>query len=76
DETPSTLRIVIQVAFDPNAAADSEIERQTSRLLALAAEHLDLSAYEKVEIHLVRRVPEAEPEQRSFVFATDDLEQR
>jgi hypothetical protein len=71
-ENPPTLRIVIRVDFDPVAASGAEIEPYTSRLRALAAEHVDLSAYEQLEIHLVRRVPEAETQQRSFTFATTE----
>ncbi len=71
---PSTLRLVIRVDFDPTDAADAVIEPYTSRLLALAAAHVDLSPYEQVEIHLVHRVPEAETQQRSFVFPTAELE--
>lgn len=73
---PKTLRIVIQVAFDPTTAADELLNDQTSRLLALAAEHLDLTDYEQVEIHLVSRVPEAEPKLRSFTFDTSELPRR
>ncbi len=69
-EFPSMLRIVIRVDFDPTDASDAVVEPYTSRLLALAADHVDLSTYEQVEIHLVHRVPEAETQQRSFVFPT------
>ncbi len=71
---PSTLRIVIRVDFDPANAAEAVVKPYTSRLLELAAAHADLSAYEQVEIHLVHRVPEAETEQRSFVFPTAELD--
>jgi hypothetical protein len=67
---PPTLRIVIRVDFDPGAASEAETEPYTSRLRVLAAEHVDLSPYEQVEIHLVHRVPEAETQQRAFTFPT------
>ncbi len=72
-EYPSTLRIVIRVDFDPREAPEAVTEPYTSRLLKLTAQHVDLSAYEQIEVHLVHRVPEAETEQRKFVFPTADL---
>ncbi len=74
DENPSTLRMVIRVDFDPREASDDAVEPYTSRLMELAAEHVDLTTYEQVEVHLVHRVPEAETEQRKFVFPTSKLE--
>lgn len=72
-ENPRTLRIVISVDFNPTNASDEDVAPYTSRLLALADEHIDLSQYDQVEIHLVRRMPEAEAEQRSFVFPAADV---
>ena len=74
DENPSTLRIVIRVDFNPQEAKDAEVEPYTSRLLELAREHVDLSGYEQVEVHLVHRVPEAETVQRKFVFSTAEMD--
>lgn len=74
DENPSTLRIVIRVDFNPQAATDAEVEPYTSRLLGLAQEHVDLSDYERLEVHLIHRVPESETEQRKFVFPTAQLD--
>ena len=71
-EHPPTLRIVLRVDFDPNTASEEQVEPYTSRLRALAAEHLDLSHYEQLEIHLVHRVPEAETQQRSFTYPTGE----
>ncbi|MBX3439842.1 MAG: hypothetical protein KF861_20300 [Planctomycetaceae bacterium] len=72
-QNPATLRIVIRVDFNPLAADAHEVEPYTSRLLDLAAEHLDLSPYEQVEIHLVHRVPDGETQQQVYLFPRDAL---
>ncbi len=72
-ENPTTLRIVIRVDFDPREASENVTEPYTQRLLKLAAEHVDLSTYQQVEVHLVHRVPEAETEQRKFVFHVSEI---
>ncbi|MCA9111203.1 MAG: hypothetical protein KDA52_14725 [Planctomycetaceae bacterium] len=72
-EYPEILRIVIRVDFDPNEASEKQVEPYTSKLLELAKEHVDLTEYEQVEIHLMHRVPESETELKKFEFPTADL---
>lgn len=60
------LRIVVRVEFDPNTADEPVLQQYVDRLHALAREHLDLSQYEMLEIHLYQRVPEDETRRRKF----------
>lgn len=68
--SPRLLRIVVRIEFDPNDVdADADlIDRYITRLRALASAHADLTDYDELEIHLVRRVPEQETQQRVFRF--------
>jgi hypothetical protein len=60
------LRIVIRVDFDPETADEETLQQHVDRLHALAAQHLDLSPYEMLEVHLIQRVPEEETRRRTF----------
>lgn len=62
--SPETLRIVIQVDFDPTAN-QAKSEGYSGRLARLAAGHHDLSHYDVLEVHLIRRVPEQATQQWS-----------
>jgi hypothetical protein len=55
------LRIVMQVDFTPRET-DDRVTQIVERVIALAKEHIDLAGYEKLEIHIVRYVPEKNPE--------------
>ena len=55
--SPSILRIVIQVDYDPNTD-EARSHDIAARLAELAQEHHDVTQYELLEIHLVERVPE------------------
>jgi len=57
---PKTLRMVLQMPledFNP-AKAPEESEKRALELVRLADQHVDLSTYELVEVHLVQRPPE------------------
>ena len=60
-DAKSEIRIVIQVASDPraNEAQSAQIAR---RLAQIASEHHDLSAYDLLDVILVHRVPERDPQ--------------
>lgn len=61
-ESKSTLRIIVRVDkddFDPVTNIARREERAT-KLYRLAKQHLDLSQYEILEIHLTQRNPEKE----------------
>lgn len=65
-DTPKTLRITMQVGFDPEPReADEQVESLVVRLEELARQHLDFSSYEIFEIHLVQRVPEHKAKKRT-----------
>ena len=57
-DSPATLRIIVRVEFDPNADAPKS-EAMAERLVALAKAHHDVTQYDRVEVHLEQRVPEA-----------------
>jgi hypothetical protein len=60
--TPNTLRIVITVKFDPQAPESAAQSEEIAQSLAnLAVRHLNVFAYDVMEIHLVQPVPENEP---------------
>ena len=64
--TPKTLRITMQVGFDPEPReADEQVAEVVARLEELARQHLDFLSYEIFEIHLVRRVPEHKSKTRT-----------
>lgn len=64
--SPTLLRIVIRVDFDPETADEAVLQEHIDRLHDLAEQHLDLSPYEMLEIHLIHRVPEEETLRRKF----------
>jgi hypothetical protein len=66
DGSPPLLRIIIRVDFDPKTADEQVLQQHVNRLHALAEQHLDLSPYEVLEIHLIQRVPEQETRRRKF----------
>ena len=55
------LRIVLQLESLPEAD-DPRANEIADRVVALAGEHLDLSAYDTLELHLVHYIPEKQPE--------------
>lgn len=59
-ESPALLRIVVRVPFDPETAGEATIDGHVAKLHELARKHLDLAAYDLLEIHLIHRVPEEE----------------
>jgi hypothetical protein len=60
------LRVIIRVDFDPETAEDAVLQQYVERLRELAGQHLDLTPYEMLEIHLIQRVPEEETRRRTF----------
>lgn len=59
---PMTLRIVIDVPFDPTAKEEKENALDVlQRLEKLASEKVDLKEYEIMQIYLVQVVPEGTP---------------
>lgn len=65
-DTPKTLRITLQVRFDPEPRdADPQVEEAVARLEELARQHVDFPSYEIFEVHLVQRVPEHKAKMRT-----------
>lgn len=64
--SPKVLRVVIRVEFNPeDETSAGERDRLAARLAELTAQHLDVSQYDQLEIHLVHRVPEGKTQQWS-----------
>lgn len=66
------LRIVMQVDFTPQET-DARVLHIAERVIALAKQNLDLVEYEKLEIHIVRYVPEKNPEHVTIERQVSDL---
>lgn len=66
EDSPPLLRIIIRVDFDPETADEQLLQQRVDRLRVLAGQHLDLTPYEMLEIHLIQRVPEEETRRRTF----------
>lgn len=64
--TPKILRIVMRVPFDPTAE-HSKTERFVDRLIPFVREHHDVTAYDRLEIHLFWPEPEQEIKERTIV---------
>lgn len=59
---PMTLRIVIDVPFDPTAESEkTQALEFLQRLEKLAVEHVNLNEYEFLQIYLVQIIPEGTP---------------
>jgi len=59
------LRIVVRVPSDPRTD-EAASETTARRLVGIAREHHDLSRYEQLEVILVHRVPEGDPQHWSM----------
>jgi|SRR5579872_2866690 len=69
---PPLLRIVMQVDFTPSQT-DERVTQIADRVVALAKQHIDLAGYEKIEIHIVRYVPEKNPERVTIARKVSEL---
>ena len=59
ESAPNTLRIIVQVPYDPLAEAQaSDRDEMARRVVSLARANHDISPYELVEVHLEHRIPE------------------
>ena len=58
-DSPASLRILIRVDFNPR---EDELRSLATagRLVQLAGRHLDVAAYDDVDVHLEQRIPERE----------------
>ncbi len=61
--TPGILRIVMKVDFDPNKD-DDRVEQIVDRVQQLSAEHLEMSKYRQLDVHLFWPEPEQEIRKR------------
>jgi hypothetical protein len=77
-QTPRVLRITLRVDFDPNpdlqtstaderTDADRRVEALVDQLAQLARQHVDLDAYDLLEVHLFQRRPEHKSQTRTVV---------
>jgi hypothetical protein len=73
--SPTILRVVMRVPFDPESPAE-EVVQQTEQLLLrlreLAEQHTEIDRYEVLEVHLFHEIQQAvEQEIRSKEFLRD-----
>jgi hypothetical protein len=71
-DTPSILRMVIRVEFDPNSD-DARVASMANRLTALAWEYTDLRDYDELEIHLYSLEPERGIHERAVIQTVSEL---
>lgn len=71
---PPTLRIVLRIPYSPDER-DVRVGATIERVIALARQHLDFTAYENLEIFLVNYVPEKAPQQYEFRRKISDLDE-
>lgn len=71
--SPNTLRMIIQVDYNPLEKANEMVRDDLARkVLVLAKDHHDLTPYEKVELHLEHRIPERPAEVWSSVRTPEE----
>jgi hypothetical protein len=77
-QTPRVLRITLRVDFDPNPdlatttaaernGVDRRVEAIVDQLTQLARQHVDLDAYDLLEVHLFQKRPEHKSQMRTVV---------
>lgn len=69
---PLTLRISLRVPFTPNHLSP-DAHRVVNRVVELARQHVRLSAYEKVQVHLFEMRPEEEAIHQAFEFSGQEV---
>ncbi|MSR57790.1 MAG: hypothetical protein EXS05_08965 [Planctomycetaceae bacterium] len=61
-QSPPLLRVVLRVPYEPDER-DARVPATIERVLTLTRAHIDLAAYDTLEIYLVHYVPEKNPQQ-------------
>ncbi|MBI3863991.1 MAG: hypothetical protein HY290_19070 [Planctomycetia bacterium] len=69
---PALLRVVMEVDFAPTES-DPRVATIADRVIALARQHVNLSEYERFELHLVRYVSEKTPEHLTIEKKVSEL---
>lgn len=73
-DTPKILRIALRTDFDPTAASvRRRVAAMVRRIVGLAARHVPLAQYDRLEIYLYFRRPEQASVYRAFRFRIADL---
>ncbi|OAI52897.1 hypothetical protein AYO47_05845 [Planctomyces sp. SCGC AG-212-M04] len=58
-DSPNTLRIIVQVDYNPlDASNETKRDDLARQILELARTHHDVTPYERIELHLEHRIPE------------------
>jgi hypothetical protein len=63
--TPKILRVVLRVGFDP-VSEKSRGEEMVDLVKLVAAKHIDLDAYDELQVFLYHGVPEQEVRQQEY----------
>ncbi|MFN0055352.1 MAG: hypothetical protein ACKV0T_24665 [Planctomycetales bacterium] len=69
---PPRLRILLRVPFPPDRP-DDRVEETVKRVIELAREHVDFTAYDELEIYLVQHIPERTPRQYEYKVKMAEL---
>ncbi|TWT59409.1 hypothetical protein [Rubinisphaera italica] len=70
----SILRIVIRIEYNPEREPE-RYENDVLTILQMAANHVELQAYDRCDIHLFRQTPEEEPVVTSRTISREDFPQ-
>ncbi|WP_339746710.1 hypothetical protein [uncultured Rubinisphaera sp.] len=73
-EIDSILRIVLRIDYNPDLESD-RYEKDVETILQMAANHIELQAYDRCDIHLFRQSPEEEPVVTSKTINRQDFPQ-
>lgn len=72
-QAPPLLRVVLRVPYDPEES-DPRVRRTIDRVVTVTRSHIDLSAYDTLEIYLVHYAPEKTPRQYEWRRKVAELE--
>ncbi len=72
--SPMTLRIVVNVDFHPGEEANAGLaDAAIKRITALARQHQDLTPYEVLQIHLVKKRPQDTTSRKTVAVKIGEL---
>lgn len=72
--SPMTLRIVLNVAFPPGEEENAaQTEAAIQRVIELAKQHQDLTSYEVLQIHLLKKRPQTTISRTTVEFPVQEL---
>lgn len=74
-ETPKLLRITMRSPYDPtNSENEEQVNADIRQIVSISNEHLDMSAYSLLELHLYQPNPEKKLLKQEFLRSLPDLQ--